>query len=270
MIQRPPDVLSFGTRTGSPEYWNGALRDVRVYNRKLCPSEIAALYGLVGHWKFDETSGTTATDSSGVGNHGTYSGTPTLGISAAYDLGARFQANGDILTVPASASLNSIGASNANFCVAFWVRPSTPPGDWRPLFHKGAGNFERGPGIWLNPGNTRIHFRLSTTAGNNEGADSVAPLVPSAWSHVACVKAGNKWRLYINAALDTEFTLSGASTGNNGPLYVGDDPWYNGTNVYMDDVRIYNRALCPVEITALESGGNPFGGVKIIKWVEIQ
>jgi hypothetical protein len=270
MSQQPADILSFGTRTGSTEYWNGALRDVRVYNRKLCPTEIAALYGLIGHWKLDETSGTTAADSSGLGNHGTYAGSPTLGVAAAFDLGAHFPTNGTMLTAPASSSLNSLGTSNANFCVAFWVKPSTAPGDWRPLIHKGAANFDRGPGIWLNPGNTRIHFKVSTSANNNEGTDSVASLTPNAWSHVAFVKAGNKWRCYINAILDTEFTLSGTTTGNSGPLYIGDDPWYAGSNVYMDDIRIYNRALCPSEITALKTGGNPFGGVRIIKWVEIQ
>jgi hypothetical protein len=270
MNQQPSGILSFGTRTGSTEYWNGAIRDVRVYNRKLCPAEIAALYGLIGHWKLDETSGTSAADSSGVGNHGTFTGSPTLGVSAAVDLGTYFPSDGAFVTAPASASLNSLGASNANFTVAFWVRPSNAPGGWRPLLHKGAGNFERVPGIWLNPGDRRVHFRLSTSASNNEGTDSVAQLQSNAWSHVACVKAGSKWRLYINAVLDTEFTLSGASIGNSGPLYFGDDPWYAGSNVHMDDVRIYNRALCPSDITALEAGGDPFGGIKIIKWVEIQ
>ena len=133
MVQQPADILSFGTRTGSTEYWNGALRDVRVYSRKLCPTEIAALYGLIGHWKLDETSGTTAADSSGIGNHGTYSGSPTLGVAAAVDLGTHFPSNGTMLIAPASASLNSLGVSNADFCVAFWVKPSTATGDWRPL-----------------------------------------------------------------------------------------------------------------------------------------
>src|SRR5262249_1438847 len=54
------------------------LRDVRVYNRKLCPTEVAALYGLVGYWKMDETTGTTAADSSGLGYNGSVvGGTPT-------------------------------------------------------------------------------------------------------------------------------------------------------------------------------------------------
>jgi hypothetical protein len=38
----------------------------------------------------------------------------------------------------------------------------------------------------------------------------------------------------------------------------------------VDDVRVYNRALCATEVADIEEGGEPFGGVKIIKWVEIQ
>jgi hypothetical protein len=122
--------------------------------------------------------------------------------------------------------------------------------------------------MWLNPGNTRVHFRVSTTSSNNEGTDSVANLAAGAWSHVACVKAGNKWRCYVNGSLDTEFTLSGNTTGNSGPLYLGDDPWYAGSNVHMDDIRVYNRALCPTEVQDLHGAG--FQGIKIIKWIELQ
>jgi hypothetical protein len=270
-VQQAATNLSFGMRTGyATEYWAGAMRDFRVYSRKLCPTEIAALYGLIGHWKLDETSGLTAADSSGLGNHGTYSGSPTLGVSAPVDLGAYFPSNGTMWTAPASAFLNSLGTSNSDFCVAFWVKPIAATGDWRPLFHKGSINFERGPGLWLNPGNTRIHFRVSTTSSNNEGTDTVANLAVGAWSHVACVKAANKWRCYINGVLDTEFTLSGTTTGNSGPLYVGDDPWYAGSNVHMDDVRVYNRALCASDVQTLFNSGNSFQGVKIIKWVELQ
>src|SRR4029079_10571094 len=63
MVQQPAAPLSFGTRTGATEYWSGAIRDVRVYNRKLCPTEIQSLYGLLLYLKLDETSGSTASDS---------------------------------------------------------------------------------------------------------------------------------------------------------------------------------------------------------------
>jgi hypothetical protein len=38
----------------------------------------------------------------------------------------------------------------------------------------------------------------------------------------------------------------------------------------MDDIRVYNRALCPSEVQTLYNGGDLFQGVKIIKWVELQ
>ena len=77
MNQQAAAVLSFGTRTGSTEYWQGALRDVRVYSRRLMPPKSPSCYGLVGHWKMDETSGMIAADSSGIGRNATVVGTPT-------------------------------------------------------------------------------------------------------------------------------------------------------------------------------------------------
>jgi polysaccharide biosynthesis transport protein len=75
------------------EEWKGTLDDVRIYNRVLLAQEITDLYNtgrslsssasamtqetisttenLVGHWKLDESSGTTASDSSGNDNAGT-------------------------------------------------------------------------------------------------------------------------------------------------------------------------------------------------------
>ena len=270
LVPQTAGVLSFGTRTGTTDYWNGGLRDVRIYSRKLGPPEIAEIYGLVGYWKLDELSGTTASDSSGAGNDGTYTGGPTLGAPAPNNLGAYFPSDGKCVIAPASSTLNALGVSNADFSVAFWVKPMAATGDWRPLLHKGSVDTERGPGLWLNPGSNWIHFRVSTTANWNEGTNSVANLPTGAWSHIACVKAGYKWRCYVNGNLDTELTLSAGTTGNNGPLYLGDDPWYGGSNSYMDDVRIYNRALCPTEIQQIENNGGAFGGVKVTKWIEIQ
>ena len=40
LVPQAAGVLSFGTRTGTTEYWNGALRDVRIYSRKLGATEI--------------------------------------------------------------------------------------------------------------------------------------------------------------------------------------------------------------------------------------
>ena len=213
------------------------------------PSRTCA--ALVAWYKVDETTGTLAADSSGVGNIGTYTGPVTLGAAGTHRFSVYFAADGQYVTAPASATLNAIGVSNADFSVAFWIKPNGTTGGWRPLLRKGGPDTERGPGIWLNPASNRIHFRISTTAGWNEGTDSVADLPNGKWSHVACVKAGNQWRCYVNGVLDTSFTLIGTTVGNSGPLYFGDDPTYAGCKAWMDDVRVYNSALSDAEVKGL-------------------
>lgn len=201
--------------------------------------------------RLDEPSGTVAADSSGSANSGTYTGGPTLGAAAPHRFGTYFAADGQYVIAPASATLNALGVSNADFSVAFWVKPSAAAGGWRPLLHKGSVDMERGPGLWLYPGDNRLAFAVGTTANGNEYGTTIAALPSGTWTHIACVKAGNKWRCYVNGVLDTELTLSAGTTGNNGPLYVGDDPWYTGSNVSMDDVRLYNTALSDGEVKNL-------------------
>ena len=60
----------------------------RIFTLNIAPrTQVAALEGagsgLVGWWKFDEGSGTTASDSSGNGNNGTWVGPPTIASSQA-------------------------------------------------------------------------------------------------------------------------------------------------------------------------------------------
>jgi len=61
---------------------NGYLQDMRIYDRPLHQNEVKLLFqglpisrvGLIGEWKMNEMSGTTAYDTSGQGNHGTIVG----------------------------------------------------------------------------------------------------------------------------------------------------------------------------------------------------
>ena len=70
IAQQAADFLSFGTRTGTTERFDGALDDFRIYNRKLDASEVFEIFGLMAWYKLDETSGTVAVDSTGLGNDG--------------------------------------------------------------------------------------------------------------------------------------------------------------------------------------------------------
>ena len=49
--------------------------------------------------------------------------------------------------------------------------------------------------------------------------------------------------------------MSGDSVSNNGPLYIGKDPWYDGlAGGSFDNVQIHNRALTENEIKQAAAG----------------
>jgi len=66
------DSDSFNGSLGN--YWHGYLDDARLYNRPLNATEVGELFsgteqtGLISHWKMDESSGYTASDSQGPNN----------------------------------------------------------------------------------------------------------------------------------------------------------------------------------------------------------
>jgi hypothetical protein len=73
------------------------------------------------------------------------------------------------------------------------------------------------------------------------------------------------------ASLNTNVTIPYAGLGTNTIIGAhGNGQTYRNFTGRVDDIRIYSRALCASEIQELFDGGNPFEGVKIIKWVEIQ
>jgi hypothetical protein len=98
------------------------------------------------------------------------------------------------------------------------------------------------------------------------------------WHHFAAVFNDDQdyCKLFIDgaevASLATSVTIP--YTGLGTKTVIGRHG--NGSTTFdftgkIDDVRVYNRALCPSEIADLyDLGGGAFGGVKIIKWVEIQ
>jgi hypothetical protein len=263
MSQQPAAILSFGTRTGSTEYWSGALRDFRVYDRKLCPTEIAALYGLVGHWKLDETSGTTAADSSGMGRNMSVVGTATWATNGPVD--GCLQLNGST-----RAEVTSLMGSPSNVSLSAWAFLTAADTSGAEVVSLGDYFVIR-----LNEGaNSKAFFYNGSTWVSASVAQTFAN---NGWHHFAAVfnDSMNTCKFYVDgaevASVGTTATIpyTGLGTktvigahGNNGSSWD-----FTGK---IDDVRVYSRAICPTEVQAIFDGGDPFGGVKIIKWVEIQ
>ncbi len=252
-----------GGRSGA-DYFDGMIYDVRFYNRAIYPADIAELAGLVGHWKFDEVSGMSASDSSGTGRTGSVIGAPTW-TTGAID---------NALQLDGTTKVTVTGLANSprNVSLAAWANLTTADSGGAEVVSIGdcfALRLDEGAiaRAFFYNGSTTVDLTPSQTFAG------------SGWHHFAVVlnDDNNSFDLYIDGTLaaSTTTTSSVSYSGRGSNTLIGSHG--NGqTNRdftgKLDDVRIYNRAICPAEVqTLFDAGsGSMFGGVKIIKWVEIQ
>lgn len=250
--------------------FKGAVDDLRLYNHALALEEIRALAGftpgLVGHWTFDEGGGTQIADHSPQANHGTLinpqPNTWTTGVrgGALYFPGVA-GANATYVAVPDAPSLRIAG----DISFTAWVRCDDIQRDAPVIAKEGDGRLSYWFGAFgLNlegagPGNFGTLFDADgnqpwTTYDRNQGA-----IPEGQWVHLTSVRAGHTIRHYLNGE-------SVGETGGTyvGPIHVSDAFLALGVNsLYtfaanhtafegaVDDVRLYNYALTPVEIAAL-------------------
>jgi hypothetical protein len=257
---QPAGIMTFGTRTGTTDYFKGAIRDFRVYNRPMFASEIAAAAGMIARWQLNETNGTVAADLSIAGNNATYIGSPTLGVS-----GSNTAINGNAVELNGTSQYISSGKSLLNgltdFTLAAWVMPDNITPDKSFLGQNGL--------IELGIDTSISQIDLWTSAGGSVAASKQLPLTK--WSHIAAVGTGTNLKIYVNGV---ELISGGSNTSsygsNSGIFKIGEGvlapsgDYFDGR---FDDVRVYSRALCPDEIDSLYQAGRP-AGIRIIRWVE--
>ncbi len=205
--------------------------------------------GLVGHWKFDEASGTAAADSSGYGNHGTV--TNAVWTDGKKSGALDFSAAGSSVTLPASA-FDSI---QTEVTIAFWAYGSDDQPMNNSAFYAADADDNRVLNIHLPYGNSSVYFDASEGPGYEDRINKAAAdaEIKGAWAHWVFTKnskTGNQ-RIYRNGALwhagaaMTE-ELSGITAGSIGSQLGSLS--YSGR---IDDVRLYDIELMEHEAAAL-------------------
>jgi hypothetical protein len=249
-----PYFMSWNTRTvgNGPHVITARARDRSGNERTSDPVSVtvanstSAAEGLVVGMGFEEGTGTTAGDVSGLNNHGTIAGatwTPNGRIGSALE----FDGVDDMVTIPDADSLDLTNA----LTLSAWVRPDVLNGKWRTVLFKHRTTNpvyalyaqERDP---LPAGEVTIG--TSTTPSKLQGTTQL-PL--SDWSHLAYTYDGSTQRFYFNGNLVASVPRTGSMLASTGNLTIGDNTvWDEQFDGLIDEVRVYNRALPQADIQA--------------------
>jgi hypothetical protein len=212
----------------------------------------SAWAGTLGHWKFDEGSGTTAKDSSGKNNNGRLVGAPQWVDGK---LGKALSLDGvdDYVEVPHNASLIP---TTGKATVSLWINAKrhTGPGgsQWQGILAKGGS-----PRLYnlYTEASQSLHFSTGPSGAYN-GSLSTGKVPLNEWVHVTVVVDG-RHIYYLNGEPAGE-AGAGATvpTGGTASLTIGQTGESNFFLGMIDDVRLYDRALTAQQVKAL-FGGNP-------------
>jgi len=220
--------------------------------------------GLIGYWKMDETSGSTVTDSSGSGIHGTAVGTTI--VTGKFGNGRQGGSTNDYINL--GNTLPWI--SNTVGTITIWFKANDVT--TRQAFFGTSHTANVGCGsrlmfeIWGGKLNGEIGY---ASPCNGMHWDASTTLTTGQWYFAAFQYDGNSYRMFLNGAEQTLTPNEGGTTGNSSWFNATNDGYqqvgiilartYQGTyingpfNGIIDEVRIYNRALSASKISTLYS-----------------
>lgn len=217
-----------------------------------------------GRWPLDETSGLTATDI-GAGNNGIYRNGVLLnqpGACSGTATATFFDGVDDYVEVPHTAEyLMDEGT------VALWVNVNAV-GTEQMFFSKDSNDLDTGGHLTLYvtaAGNLEVRLQSTTLFYYANGP----ALTPGAWTHLTVTWGPGGLALYANGGAPATnpymggLGLTSGGAGNFEPIAFGASTITSGDLVvtplnsfmtgFLDDVRIFNRALTQPEIQVLSA-----------------
>jgi len=196
---------------------------------------------LVAWWRFDETSGLSAADSSGNGHDGALENLAgdeweTGRISGAL----RIDSGSGRVLVPHNAALNLAG----QYSLSAWMKV-----DQIPFFGRVAIKGGESDGWGLVVPNAA---GLNWVYAGSGYATPTNVLATAQWQHVAITYNGATLRYYVNGVVVDEQTIALTALPNTEPVIIGNhSSLARPLDGLIDELRLYQRVLSPLEIAGL-------------------
>ena len=233
-----------------------AIDDVRVYNRALSQSEIANLSTgspssncdqTCKIWlKFDDNSGTVATDSVGK-----YPG--TLNGSASWTTGNYSSA---VLLNGSTGYVSVPDLGMASGTLDMWINPASVAGDQR-LFAQASGSSAQAGQITLNQSSGENGSLWTWDGSAWQRLTPDGTVKAGQWNQIVVANNGGTATAYVNGVQQltaaSNFAFSGVPSVIGGKFLGTAGGTFNGS---VDDFRIYSRFLAPEEVADQWRQGN--------------
>jgi PKD repeat protein len=227
---------------------------------------VLATAGISDFWRLDETSGTTATDTSGGNNNGAYVSSPT---SVAPLIGGETNSfarsfNGTSQYIDMSPT--PFGTPST-FSVETWVRTaaSKASGGYHFLVSDSSNDFENGFSLVIDSSNRPIFVvaRESISGTTRGQATSATTVAPNTAHQIVGTYDGSRVRIYVDGVERASATFSGGPTWNSSrDLRIGRpisstslaQRYLQGS---IDEPAIYTSALSAATVLAHYEAGKP-------------
>lgn len=239
--------------------FQGVIDEVKIFNFELSGSEMLDDFNSVtnnntscttsgtpvGTWKFDDCLSATAVDSMGL-NNGILNGT-TRGAGYS-NAGMLFDGVNDYINLGTGATFEF---SNT-FTISYWAN-TTQTGSRGTIVAK---NKDGGTFSYVAEHNNGIpSIGLGSAVSNSGPFSATTNIADGTWHHVAFRYDNGTLSIFVDGVLEhiTPGILGGVAANSGQELWVGGrndktNRYFNGT---LDEVKLFNVALCDSEITEL-------------------
>ena len=233
-------------------YFNGYMSDLRivigsaVYTSAFTPPT-APLTAITNTRLLLNFTNAAIIDNAEMSNLETVGNAQISTAQSKFGGGSIFGASGGYLLTPPT---NDLEFGGNNFTIELWWYPVSI--DRQALYHGSFGTdwsigIDYSPvssnqkiGIWASSNGTSWNLINADGGGNGIGTIS---LIQNAWNHIAYVRSGNTWMLFVNGVKDLNLTGISGSIVNRATSRKGIGVWWTSATTpgpqsgYIDDFR---------------------------------